>query len=35
MLVYQGVEAFEIWTGVRPLAQTMYDAAKKALQERH
>ena len=35
MLVYQGVEAFEIWTGVRPSAQTMYDAAKKALLERH
>ena len=35
MLVYQGVEAFEIWTGVRPDAQTMYDAAKKALLERH
>jgi shikimate dehydrogenase len=35
MLVYQGVEAFEIWTGVRPNAQTMYEAAKKALLERH
>ncbi|MBT3285078.1 shikimate dehydrogenase [Candidatus Bathyarchaeota archaeon] len=35
MLVYQGVEAFEIWTGVRPSAQTMYDAAKMALLERH
>jgi shikimate dehydrogenase len=35
MLVYQGVEAFEIWTGVRPNALTMYDAAEKALRERH
>ena len=35
MLVYQGVEAFEIWTGAKPSAQTMYDAAKKALLERH
>ena len=35
MLVYQGVEAFEIWTGVRPSAQTMYEAAKKALLEGH
>ena len=35
MLVYQGAEAFEIWTGVKPNVQTMYDAAKKALLERH
>lgn len=31
MLVYQGAEAFEIWTGVSPSAQTMYEAAEKAL----
>lgn len=35
MLVYQGAEAFEIWTGVKPNIQTMYDAAKKALLEGH
>lgn len=35
MLVYQGVEAFEIWTGVKPNVQTMYNAAKKALLEGH
>ncbi len=35
MLVYQGVEAFEIWTGVKPDAQVMYDAAEKAMLERH
>jgi len=35
MLVYQGAEAFEIWTGVKPNVQTMYDAAKKALLEGH
>ncbi len=32
MLVYQGVEAFKIWTGVEPSADTMYDAASKALE---
>ena len=35
MLVYQGAEAFEIWTGVKPNVQTMYDSAKKALLEGH
>ena len=35
MLVYQGAEAFEIWTGVKPKVQTMYEAAKKALLEVH
>ncbi len=35
MLVHQGVEAFEIWTGVKPDVQIMYDAAEKALLERH
>lgn len=35
MLVYQGAEAFEIWTGVKPNVQTMYDAAEMALLERH
>ena len=33
MLVYQGVEAFKIWTGIEPNAQTMYDAALAALEE--
>ena len=33
MLVYQGVEAFKIWTGIEPSAQTMYDAALAALEE--
>jgi len=32
MLVYQGVEAFKIWTGIEPSAQTMYDAALAALE---
>lgn len=32
MLVYQGVEAFRIWTGVEPNAQTMYNAALAALE---
>jgi shikimate dehydrogenase len=32
MLVYQGVEAFKIWTGFKPNAQTMYDAALEALE---
>lgn len=35
MLVHQGVEAFEIWTGIKPEAKIMYAAAKKALLERH
>ena len=35
MLVYQGVEAFKIWTGVEPDADTMYDAALKALEAMH
>lgn len=35
MLVHQGVEAFEIWTGVKPDAQIMYNAAEKAMLERH
>jgi shikimate dehydrogenase len=32
MLVFQGVEAFKIWTGIEPSAQTMYDAALAALE---
>jgi shikimate dehydrogenase len=32
MLVYQGVEAFKIWTGVEPNAETMYKAALDALE---
>ena len=32
MLVYQGVEAFKIWTGIEPSAQTMYEAALEALE---
>jgi shikimate dehydrogenase len=32
MLVYQGVEAFKIWTGLKPNAQTMYNAALEALE---
>lgn len=32
MLVYQGVEAFKIWTGLEPSAQTMYNAAIAALE---
>ena len=32
MLVYQGVEAFKIWTGVEPSAETMYGAAQNALE---
>jgi shikimate dehydrogenase len=32
MLVYQGLEAFKIWTGIEPRAQTMYDAALGALE---
>lgn len=32
MLVYQGVEAFKIWTGIEPSAQTMYKAALAALE---
>ena len=32
MLVYQGVEAFKIWTGIEPNAQTMYNAALTALE---
>ncbi len=35
MLVHQGVEAFEIWTGVKPDVKIMYETAKKALLERH
>ena len=35
MLVYQGVEAFKIWTGVEPDADTMYNAALKALEGMH
>lgn len=35
MLVYQGVEAFKIWTGVEADAQIMYKAAEKAMLERH
>ena len=31
MLVYQGVEAYKIWTGIEPSAQTMYDAALTAM----
>ena len=33
MLVYQGVEAFKIWTGIEPSADTMYNAALRALEE--
>jgi len=33
MLVYQGVEAFKIWTGVEPSAETMYRAAIRVLEE--
>jgi shikimate dehydrogenase len=32
MLVYQGIEAFNIWTGLEPRAKTMYDAALLALE---
>jgi shikimate dehydrogenase len=32
MLVYQGVEAFKIWTGIEPCAKTMYNAAKTGLE---
>ncbi|MFH1180618.1 MAG: shikimate dehydrogenase [Candidatus Bathyarchaeota archaeon] len=32
MLVYQGVEAFKIWTGIEPSADTMYSAALDALE---
>ena len=32
MLVYQGVEAFKIWTGIEPSAETMYNAALEALE---
>jgi shikimate dehydrogenase len=32
MLVYQGVEAFKIWTGIEPSADTMYNAALSALE---
>ena len=32
MLVYQGFEAFKIWTGVEPSADTMYNAAQNALE---
>ena len=32
MLVYQGIEAFKIWTGVEPSADTMYNAAQDALE---
>jgi shikimate dehydrogenase len=32
MLVYQGFESFKIWTGIEPNAETMYKAAKNALQ---
>ena len=35
MLVYQGVEAFKIWTGIEPSAETMYDAALAALEANH
>ena len=33
MLVYQGVEAFKIWTGIEPKAKTMYNAAMDALED--
>jgi shikimate dehydrogenase len=32
MLVYQGVEAFKIWTGVEPNADTMYRSAVRVLE---
>jgi shikimate dehydrogenase len=32
MLVYQGAEAFKIWTGVEPNVQTMYKAALRHLE---
>lgn len=32
MLVYQGVIAFKIWTGIEPSAETMYNAALEALE---
>ena len=32
MLVYQGVEAFKIWTGIEPDAGIMYNAALSALE---
>jgi shikimate dehydrogenase len=32
MLVYQGVEAFKIWTGIEPDAKIMYNAALSALE---
>jgi shikimate dehydrogenase len=32
MLVYQGVEAFKIWTGIEPRAKTMYKAALESLE---
>jgi shikimate dehydrogenase len=32
MLVYQGAEAFNIWTGLKPNIDTMYNAAFKALE---
>lgn len=34
MLVYQGVESFRIWTGIEPSAETMYNAALRALGEK-
>jgi shikimate dehydrogenase len=35
MLVYQGVEAFKIWTDIEPNAETMYRAALRVLEEWH
>jgi shikimate dehydrogenase len=32
MLVYQGAEAFNIWTGIEPSVETMYKAAFEALE---
>ena len=32
MLVYQGVEAYRIWTGIEPDANTMYEAALRVLE---
>lgn len=35
MLVYQGVEAFKIWTDIEPDAETMYRAALRVLEDWH
>jgi shikimate dehydrogenase len=34
MLVYQGVEAFKIWTDITPNSETMYRAARRVLEAR-